>query len=102
MHRKNELVLNLNREYFHDIRVGLKTEEYRRANKYWKTRLDNAEKRGVNVVSIRLGYPAADDSDRILLFRYNGFTEKTITHPLFGSEPVKVYAIDLSKPLTDG
>lgn len=86
-----DLVLPLKRQYFEEIRDGLKPEEYRLCNDYWTKRLAKAYDR----VILTLGYPSRDDPARRLVRQYRGFTVKTITHPHFGSEPVQVFAIDV-------
>lgn len=84
------LILPLNGQYFDQIKVGTKTEEYRLVNDYWRARLylKNYDK-----IIITRGYPKRTDNDRRLIFPYRGYTIKKITHPHFGDEPVHVFAI---------
>lgn len=88
------LLLNLKREYFRDIAAGRKLEEYRAYNQYWRRRLEGRE---FDLIRIACGYPRADDASRHLIRKWNGYTVKTITHPFFGPDPVKVFAIDVSQ-----
>lgn len=88
------LVLNLKKEYFNDIKNGVKKEEYRLCNDYWKKRLEN--KKFDNVI-IKMGYPKNTDLDKILVFPWNGYIIKNIKHKHFGDETVKVYAIQIHK-----
>lgn len=93
-----DLVLPLKRQYFEEIRDGLKPEEYRLCNAYWTKRLAKDFDR----VILTLGYPRRDDHARRLVLPYRGFTVKTITHPHFGTEPVQVFAIDVSSEAVHG
>ena len=87
------LVLPLKREYFEAIRDGVKPEEYRLDTPYWRKRLVGKE---YEAIELTLGYPAIDDHARRILKPWLGYTEKTITHPHFGKEPVQVFAIDVT------
>lgn len=89
------LTLPLKREYFEAIRDGSKTEEYRLCNEYWQKRLPSPFG-WYDQIELTLGYPARDDHARRLVLPWLGYTIKTITHPHFGSEPVTVYAINVS------
>lgn len=86
------LMLNLKSEYFNQIKVGEKTEEYRLCTPYWQKRIEG---RVYDAVCICLGYPKKNDTERRILFPWSGYEKKTITHKLFGDKPVKVYAIKL-------
>lgn len=88
------LMLPVKKEYFEQIKSGLKNEEYRLQNAYWFKRLKNRDY--TNIV-VTLGYPSIFDHERRLYFPYNGYVEKVITHPHFGDKPVSVYAIKLNK-----
>ncbi|KAA0910634.1 ASCH domain-containing protein [Pusillimonas sp. ANT_WB101] len=90
------LTLALKGEYFDAIKAGTKTEEYRLCNAYWQRRFATASGMFDKVVLTR-GYPRRDDSARRLELPWRGYTIKTITHPHFGPEPVRVYAIHLRK-----
>ncbi|WP_291585855.1 ASCH domain-containing protein [Comamonas sp. UBA7528] len=91
------LYLPLKREYFEAIRDGRKPEEYRLCTPHWRKRLEGRE---FDQVVLTLGYPARDDQARRLVRAWRGFTIKTITHPHFGTDPVEVFAIDVSEPAT--
>lgn len=87
------LVLPIKREYFEQIRDGVKPEEFRLANDYWRKRLVG---QSFDAIELTLGYPARDNKERRLRKPWRGFIEKTITHPHFGDKPVQVFAIDVS------
>lgn len=96
-----KLQLALKAEYFDAIRDGTKTEEYRLANAYWTKRLHydgkhRLHERTFSGIVLTKGYPKADDTARRIELPWRGFTRKTITHPLFGTEPVEVFAIKVS------
>lgn len=90
-----DLRLAVKREYFEQIKSGVKTEEYRLNNEYWRKRLSG---KLYDRVIITLGYPAHGDTQRTLTFAWRGYVEKTIAHPHFGAEPVEVFAINLNSP----
>jgi hypothetical protein len=85
-----DLVLPLNKEYFEQIKSGSKTEEYRLRTPFWRKRIEG---KPFDRLVITKGYPKRSDSDRRLVFPWNGYAEKTITHPFFGEKPVDVFAI---------
>ncbi len=91
----SDLVLPLKAEYFNAIKAGTKVEEFRLRNAYWRKRLEG---RTFDRVVLMLGYPARDDHERRLVLPWRGMRETTITHPLFGAEPVEVYAIAVALP----
>lgn len=86
------LTLNLKREYFEQIKSGIKTEEYRLCTPYWQKRLEN---KNYDKVIIKLGYPKNCEVEKIMEFPWRGYKKKKITHKYFGSTPVKVYAIKI-------
>lgn len=88
------LNLPLKREYFEQIRAGTKTEEYRLVTPYWSKRLEGKH---YDSIVLTLGYPAAADAARRLLRPWRGFAIKTIQHPHFGPEPVRVFAIEVGE-----
>ncbi|HEY2455196.1 MAG TPA: ASCH domain-containing protein [Scandinavium sp.] len=95
------LQLAVNGEYFDAMKRGEKTEEYRLHNKYWMKRLLNLKEPGqigrkYDRLIITRGYPRKDDASRRIDIPYAGWTVKTITHPHFGPEPVKVFAIKVN------
>jgi hypothetical protein len=89
-----DLVLNLKTEYYDDIFSGEKKFEYRLIGDYWKKRLtaDGQIKQFRRIV-IRKGYPKKGDPHRELIRPWVGIEVKSIIHPHFGAETVKVYAI---------
>ena len=84
-----DLHLNLKREYFDAIKAGTKEFEYRLASK-WAKRLAG---KSFDRIFIKLGYPKAGDATRIVERPWRGFEWQSITHPLFGADPVEVLAI---------
>lgn len=88
------LRLNLKREYWEDIRDGLKTEEFRLETPFWENRLSKP----YDEIHLLLGYPRKGDESRTLRRVYQGYTVKTITHKHFGDIPVSVFAINVSTP----
>jgi hypothetical protein len=88
-----DLILPLKAEYFHQIRSGEKTEEFRLCTPYWRKRLEGRTYR--NVI-LTLGYPKKDDAERRHVVTWKGFVERIIQHKHFGAEPVLVFAIDVS------
>lgn len=95
--KKKKLILNLKKEYFEDIKNGIKKYEYRLNKDFWKKRLSH----NYETIEIRLGYPKSDDLDKILFFKWDGFNEEMLTHKEFGANPVSVFAISLLKPLKE-
>ena len=89
----SDLIIPVKAEFFHAIRSGSKTHEYRERKEYWRKRLVN---RNYDRVIITLGYPSADDYSKRIVCKYKGFTEETITHHHFGNDPIDVYAIDVT------
>ncbi len=86
---KRVLHLPVKRVYFDQIKAGLKPEEFRLQNDYWKKRLEG---RDYDEIHVKLGYPKAGDNSRILIFPWRGFVKKTIDHEHFGGL-AHVYAI---------
>jgi hypothetical protein len=98
--RPRILRLPMQREYFEQVRDGVKLEEYRlRSSAHWRQRLEGRE---YDEIELTLGYPGRGDAHRILRRPWRGYTVKTITHPLFGDAPVEVYAIDVAAPGVGG
>jgi len=84
------LVLPLKSEYFNAIKRGEKMEEYRLANEYWTRRL--VGKSFARIVLTK-GYPSRSDHERRIVRPWRGYVERIITHPHFGPDPVRVFAI---------
>lgn len=81
-------------EYFDQCKAGTKKIEYRLRTAYWKSRVENPD---LKRIEMRKGRSACKGDLRNLVFEWNGYTETIITHPLFGENPVEVYAIPLVK-----
>ena len=91
------LRLNLKGCYFDAIQRGEKSHEYRLADK-WEGRIEARRYRpGFDEILLLRGYPSRTDSSRMMRRRWNGYTVETITHPHFGSAPVRVLAIDVTQ-----
>lgn len=88
------LQLALKSGYFEDVKSGIKHEEFRLYNDYWKKRLIG---RNYENLILTKGYPKRTDESRIMRFKYCGYTVKTITHHHFGRKPVKVFAIHINQ-----
>lgn len=89
----NILILNLNKEYFNEIKSGIKKEEYREVKDYWNKRLN----KNYDYIIIKCGYPNAADISKELWFKWNGFIKKKIIHKHFNNKEIEVYAINLDK-----
>lgn len=85
------LRLAVRKEYFYEIKAGIKKEEYRLIKPYWIKRLSTK----YDEVWITCGYPKKTETDKILKFKYNGFYIKKINHKEFGDSEIEVYAIKL-------
>lgn len=91
------LQLAVNGEYFDQMKRGEKTEEYRLYNEYWRSRLVfegffTAPHKFDRLIITR-GYPKREDTSKRIDIPYDGYEVKVITHPHFGPDPVKVFAI---------
>jgi hypothetical protein len=88
-----ELVLHLEKEYFEQIARGKKTEAYRLRTPYWEKRLV-----GQSYKSVRLlcGYPKRGNKPREIVRKFKGWRPVIVSHPHFGSRPVRVFAIEVS------
>ena len=89
-----DLVLNLKKEYFEEIKKGRKKEEYRLCTPYWKKRIEG---KSFDRIIIKLGYPKNSETDKILKFKFTGYEKKLLKHKEFGDQIVEVYAIKLEK-----
>ncbi|ECF7194099.1 ASCH domain-containing protein [Salmonella enterica subsp. enterica] len=94
------LQLAVNGEYFDQMKRGEKVEEYRLVNPYWCRRLSNGHNqqlpRRFDRLIITRGYPKRDDASKRIDVPYAGYEVKVITHPHFGPDPVKVFAIKVN------
>lgn len=89
------LQLNLRGEYFDAIKAGDKREEYRLATPYWARRL---HRKDFETITLLRGYPPRGDTQRTLVLPWRGYRLRTIRHPYFGPDPVRVFAIRLETP----
>jgi hypothetical protein len=87
------LRISVKKEYFEQIKLGLKKEEYREIKPYWDKRIN----KDYDEVWIMLGYPSSQEKEKILKFKWKGYTKKIITHTEFGNIPIEVYAIKLGE-----
>lgn len=99
--KSRPLFLHVKEKFFNQILLREKKEEYRRLNQYWSKRLMNANKGRYDQVVIVSGYPQKFDTKKWLEFQWSGITIKTITHPIFGSYPVEVFAIKLDHDIPE-
>jgi len=63
-----DLILNVKKIYFDQIKSGEKKWEFREVKPYWKKRLIDRDYTGVQ---IRMGYPKNTDKARILRFKWH-------------------------------
>lgn len=84
------LQLAVNGEYFDQMKSGEKVEEYRLVTSFWSKRI---LARNYDRLIITRGYPKRDDASKRIDVPYAGYEVKVITHPHFGPDPVKVFAI---------
>ncbi len=85
--------MHVKRKYWEQVKKGNKLEEYRTFNlKLMKQLLI-----GYDFIHYHLGYPSKKQKERTIIFKWNGFIDKKITHELFGKN-VHVFAINLEKP----
>ena len=106
-----DLRLSLKRKWFEMTRDGIKTEDYREVNEYWIKRLvytgfylhplnycveaRSGQWHPVKEFShniMTLGYPSANDTDRIIQFEHAGIEIRT-GNPEWGAEPDKLYFV---------
>ena len=90
------LHLHLKGEYFDAIKRGEKAEEFREVNETWIKQLGFPEPKPFDEVHLYRGYPKRGDRSRILKRKYRGYVVKKIEHEHFGTEPVWVFAIDVT------
>ncbi|EKT4529981.1 ASCH domain-containing protein (plasmid) [Pseudomonas fulva] len=88
------ITINLIGTYFHQIKAGTKTFEYRLRTPFWRKRLEG---RAYDMIRICWGYPKKGDTDRVLMRPWRGYEEQTIQHEHFGIEPVNVFAIHVAE-----
>ncbi len=86
-----DLILNLKKTYFDQIKSGEKKYEYREIKPYWTKRLGKKYR----YIQIRLGYPKNDDFEKILVFPWRGKFQTNVD--LMGEGRKDVYAMELRK-----
>ena len=115
-----DLRLSLKTKWFEMTKAGIKTEDYRDINEYWIMRIfrnvdqDSVEeiindlRQGKSIdwvglwhlhftkefetTTLTLGYPSANDTDRIIQFEHAGIEIRT-GNPEWGAEPNKLYFV---------
>lgn len=95
--RARTLTLPLKGEYFDQIKAGTKVEEYRLRSPYWSKRING---RAYDRIVLTRGYPTGGgvEGETRLTRQWRGYRTVKFTHPHFGDEPVRVFAIDVSAP----
>ena len=88
-----DLTLPLKAEYFDAIADGSKPVEFRLTTPFWRKRLEG---KTFDRIVLTKGYPKASDTTRRIVRPWLGYRITTITHPHFGTEPVEVFAINVS------
>ena len=108
---EKDLQMSLKKQWFEMTKAGIKTEDYREINDYWKTRLTDQKaiwqrpksmwkfkQFKTNVMT--LGYPKATDSERILKLEHKGIEIRT-GNPEWGAEPGKLYFVIMHGKIID-
>ncbi|WP_417744770.1 hypothetical protein [Rosistilla oblonga] len=95
--KKRILTIRLKGKWWDQIDSGEKTEELRLQTDYWRKRLIGRE---YDEIHLWHGYPPKTDTSKLLCRRWNGVTACTETHEEFGEDPVALFAIDVSEPIT--
>lgn len=101
--KNNNLQLPLMLKWFEMTKSGIKTEDYREINDYWKARLTDQKAIWSRPQSqwkfktfefniMTLGYPKKDNLERIVCLEHLGI-EIGYGNPLWGAEPDKLYFI---------
>jgi len=109
------LRLSLKKKWFEMTKVGVKTEDYREINEYWVKRFLYHKQSKLTVEEIirykknykyyhdlsfkefnqniiTLGYPKANDNERILKIEHKGIEIRT-GNPEWGAKPNKLYFV---------
>ena len=97
------LQLSLKTKWFEMTKTGIKTEDYREINEYWKSRLTDQKANWNRPQSqwkfkqfdsniMTLGYPKSTDTERILKLEHAGIEIRT-GNPEWGAEPNKLYFV---------
>lgn len=83
------LHMTIKRQYFDEIKAGVKKKEYREVKPFWDKKL-----KGKKYTHILFQNGYRSDSPRIMV-EYKGYNVEEITHPFFNNITLNVYAIDL-------
>lgn len=86
-----KLHLHVKTCFFNAIKSGEKKKEYRLDNEYWRKRLIGRDYDGILIYNAYL----PGDHNRIAM-PFVGWVLETITHPHFGPEPVRCFAIHVT------
>ena len=86
------LTMPLKGVYFNQIKSGEKVREFRLVTPFWEKRLVAQD---YEYVTVTLGYPRRDNTERRMTFKWSGYERQTITHEHFGPDAVEVFAIRL-------
>ena len=79
------LRLSLKKKWFEMTKAGIKMEDYREINQYWTTRLRISYTfKQFDCNAMTLGYPSANDGERILILEHKGIEIRT-GNPEWGS-----------------
>ena len=89
------LHLHVKSVYFHEMKNGTKVNEYRAHKPFWIKQLIDEEGEPKEFSGIIIYNAYLPGEVNRLHFPWNGWTIETITHPHFGEEPVKVFAINV-------
>jgi len=91
------LHLNLNGEYWDQIKARKKDFEYRLQTEFWKRRLVG---RTYDAVCVKRGYPKKGDESKMIWKKWKGCKPISgFEHPHFGPGKHDVFAIDLREDL---
>jgi hypothetical protein len=85
----SDLILHLESCYFRQIKDGTKEFEYRAVKDYWEKRLIGRQYD--RVIFWDAYKPRTPET--VIIRPYRGFERQTITHPRFGTKPIRVFAI---------
>jgi hypothetical protein len=91
------LLLHVRSEFFEQIRSGVKAEEYRLDNAYWRKRLMHGSEGACLLFrSVVICNAYKTGPENRLEFPWRGWRTMRLTHPHFGAEAVDVFAIRLA------
>lgn len=86
-----KLFLTIKKQYFDEISLGIKTEEFRIVKPYWEKRIINKE---YSHIIFQNGY---NRNSPKLKVEYLGYELKKITHEFFGNKETTIFALKLGK-----